>query len=110
MILDLEDTHLVFHMKHLSLHWHLEMMAGCWQPELVPVGWYSMMFVESQSHSLYFELTIVQRYCFLYMYKVVYKFLFLEDFACVYMITSLLNMVFLLPQYFSKELSTPQHA
>lgn len=61
MIQGLEDPHLVFLMKHLSLHWHLEMMAGFWQPEPVLVGWSSMMFVGSLSRSLYFELTVVQR-------------------------------------------------
>ena len=61
MIPGLEGPHPVFHMKHLSLHWHLEMMAGYWQLELVLVGWCSMTFVENQSHSLYFELTVVQK-------------------------------------------------
>lgn len=57
----LEDPHLAFLTRHLSRHWHLEMMVGLLQLEQVVAGWYSMMFVESHNLLLFFMLTVVQR-------------------------------------------------
>lgn len=61
MILDLEDHHLTFLMKHLSLHWPLEMMVGCWLLELAMAVWHSMMFVENRNLLLFFTLMVVLR-------------------------------------------------
>lgn len=61
MIQVLEDPHLTLLMRHLSRHWHLEMMVGCWQLEPVMVVWYSMMSVENHSLLLSCVLMVVQR-------------------------------------------------
>lgn len=58
----LEDPRLSFLMRHLSLHWHLEMMVGHWQLAPVMVECYSLIFGENYNLLLFFVRIVVRRW------------------------------------------------